>query len=272
LPTASATAAGNTTFCAGGSVTLNANTGAGLTHQWRNNGNNISGATAASYTATASGSYSVVVTNSSNCSASSSATTVTVNPIPTVSLTSLPAFVNLQSANINLNGAPLGGTYTGSGVVGNAFSPSTAGLGSKSITYNYTSPAGCSNQTTQTTIVYDTTGVVCTSYDTVLTTVTDTLLINTTLTGLSVPNNTNTIKVYPNPASDHITIHYGNYGLMNGYQLRIENAFGQQVFQTNIVQQSDYLSLSNWGGNGLYFVHLINPQGNTIDIRKIVLQ
>lgn len=25
-------------------------------------------------------------------------------------------------------------------------------------------------------------------------------------------------------------------------------------------------------GNGLYFVHIIDPQGNTIDIRKIVLQ
>jgi len=59
---------------------------------------------------------------------------------------------------------------------------------------------------------------------------------------------------------------------MNGYQLRIENSLGQQVFQTSITQQTDYLSLNNWGGNGLYFVHIIDAQGNTIDIRKIVLQ
>jgi len=108
--------------------------------------------------------------------------------------------------------------------------------------------------------------------DTTLITVTDTLLINTTITELNPPNNANTIKVFPNPTNDHITINYGNFSVMNGYQLKIENSLGQQVFQTDITQQSDYLNLSSWGGNGLYFVHIIDPQGNTIDIRKIVLQ
>jgi hypothetical protein len=111
-----------------------------------------------------------------------------------------------------------------------------------------------------------------TVYDTLLTTVTDTLVINATITGLTPPNNLNTIKVFPNPANDHITIDYGNFASLNGYQLKIENSLGQQVFQTNVTQQSDYLSLTNWGGNGLYFIHIIDPQGNTIDIRKIVLQ
>jgi hypothetical protein len=59
---------------------------------------------------------------------------------------------------------------------------------------------------------------------------------------------------------------------MNGYQLQIENSLGQQVFQTNITQQSNYLNLTNWGGNGLYFVQIIDTQGNIVDIRKIVLQ
>ena len=108
--------------------------------------------------------------------------------------------------------------------------------------------------------------------DTTYIMVTDTLIINTTLSGINPPNNSNTIKVFPNPANDHITINYGNYVIMSGYQLKIENSLGQQVFQTNISQQSDYLQLSNWGGNGLYFVHIIDPQGNTIDIRKIVIQ
>lgn len=80
------------------------------------------------------------------------------------------------------------------------------------------------------------------------------------------------IRTYPNPASTELTIDYGNFALMSGYQLRIENSLGQQVFQTNINQQSDTLSLATWGGNGLYFVHIVDPQGNTIDIRKIVLQ
>jgi hypothetical protein len=108
--------------------------------------------------------------------------------------------------------------------------------------------------------------------DTTFITVTDTLIINSTVTALSPPNNANTIKVFPNPANDHITIDYGNFSIMNGYQLKIENSLGQEVFQTDIIQQSDYLNLDSWGGNGLYFVHIIDPQGNTIDIRKIVLQ
>jgi hypothetical protein len=114
-------------------------------------------------------------------------------------------------------------------------------------------------------------GQSATIYDTVYTTVTDTLIINTSL-GLPAPNNENTILIYPNPASTHITIDYGNFAIMNGYQLSIENSLGQQVFLTNISQQNDFLSLGTWGGNGLYYVHIIDPQGNTIDIRKIVLQ
>ena len=110
-----------------------------------------------------------------------------------------------------------------------------------------------------------------TVYDTLLTTVTDTLIINTML-GLPAPNNENTILIYPNPASDHITIDNGNYTAMSGYSIKIENNAGQQVFQSLINQAQFYVDLSTWSGNGLYFVHLIDAQGNTVTVRKIVLQ
>jgi hypothetical protein len=110
-----------------------------------------------------------------------------------------------------------------------------------------------------------------TVYDTLLTTVTDTLIINTTLS-LPAPNNENTILIYPNPASDHITIDNGNYTAMAGYTIKIENNAGQQEFQSLINQAQFYVDLSTWSGNGLYFVHLIDAQGNTVTVRKIVLQ
>jgi hypothetical protein len=116
---------------------------------------------------------------------------------------------------------------------------------------------------------YDTTYV--TINDTLLTTVTDTLIINTTLS-LPAPNNENTILIYPNPASDHITIDNGNFTAMAGYSIKIENNAGQQVFQSAINQAQFYVDLSTWTGNGLYFVHLIDPQNNTVTVRKIVLQ
>ncbi len=103
-------------------------------------------------------------------------------------------------------------------------------------------------------------------------TVTDTLLINMGITGFNPVTYNNTIKIFPNPTNDHITIDYGNFASLNGYQLIIENSLGQQMFQTAINQQSNYISLASWTGNGLYFVHIIDPQGNTLDIRKIVLQ
>jgi hypothetical protein len=85
-PSATITATGATTFCQGGSVMLNANTGTGLSYQWKLNGTNITGAATASYTANASGSYTVVVTSTS-CSSTSAATTVTVNLLPTATIT-----------------------------------------------------------------------------------------------------------------------------------------------------------------------------------------
>ncbi len=102
--------------------------------------------------------------------------------------------------------------------------------------------------------------------------VTDTLIINTLITGLTPPNNLNTIKVFPNPTNNHITIDFGNFASMNGYILKITNSIGQIVFTTPINQQSSYIDLSTWSGNGIYFVQVIDSQNNTIENRKIVLQ
>jgi hypothetical protein len=58
----------------------------------------------------------------------------------------------------------------------------------------------------------------------------------------------------------------------NGYSIKIEDVHGQEVFQSAINQKLFYVDLSTWSGNGLYFVHLIDPQNNTVTVRKIVLQ
>ena len=103
-------------------------------------------------------------------------------------------------------------------------------------------------------------------------TVTDTLIINTGITGFNPITYKNTLKIWPNPSNDHISIDAGNLATMNGYSIKIEDAQGQQVFQNAVNQQQFYVDITNWGGNGLYFVRIIDPQGNTVDIKKIVLQ
>jgi hypothetical protein len=103
-------------------------------------------------------------------------------------------------------------------------------------------------------------------------TVTDTLIINTGITSYNPITYLNTLKIWPNPTNDHITIDAGDLTTMNGYSIKIEDAQGQQVFQNAVNQQQFYVDITTWGGNGLYFVRIIDPQGNTVDIKKIVLQ
>lgn len=109
-------------------------------------------------------------------------------------------------------------------------------------------------------------------YDTVRIAVTDTLIINAVLTGINPPSNVNTIKVYPNPAKDHISIYCGNYATLNGYQIKIINTLSQSVFQTTVNQQSYYIDLSTFNGSGTYFLQLYDNQSHLIDVRKIILQ
>ncbi|HKR07077.1 MAG TPA: SBBP repeat-containing protein [Bacteroidia bacterium] len=78
LPAATITPQGPTTFCAGGSVVLAANTGTGLTYKWKKGTNYISGATLSNYTATAGGNYRVQVTNGNGCSKTSALVAVSV--------------------------------------------------------------------------------------------------------------------------------------------------------------------------------------------------
>ncbi len=106
-----------------------------------------------------------------------------------------------------------------------------------------------------------------------LVTVTDTLLINTgSITGFNPLSYENTIKIWPNPSNSQITIDAGDLNVMNGYSIRIVNALGQQMFQTALTQQQYVVNLSGWTGPGLYYVNIINPQGVTIDTKKIVIQ
>lgn len=78
-PTASISPQGPTTFCAGGSVLLNAVTNSqNVVYKWKRNGSLINGASASSYLATIAGSYNVQIWSAYGCSKTSYPTVVTV--------------------------------------------------------------------------------------------------------------------------------------------------------------------------------------------------
>ena len=102
--------------------------------------------------------------------------------------------------------------------------------------------------------------------------VTDTLVINVNRTGYNPITYSNTIKVYPNPANNKITIDNGDIQKMNGYSIKIINSLGQQVYQGGITQQIVSIDITQWAGNGMYYLQLTDNNGNIVDVKKIVLQ
>jgi hypothetical protein len=111
LPSAAIVPAGTTDLCNGGSVVLNANTGAGLTYQWRLNTGNITGATSSAYTASASGNYSVVISNGT-CTNTSNDITVNVStmPVPVINAAGAASFCQGGSVILDATTGP-GYTY-----------------------------------------------------------------------------------------------------------------------------------------------------------------
>lgn len=106
LPAATIIPLGNLDICATGSVVLQANSGTGLTYQWKKGSSTLAGETNQNYTATATGTYKVIVTNSNGCSKTSAGTVVTKSckesALIAMENTSLKIYPNPASNEINV--------------------------------------------------------------------------------------------------------------------------------------------------------------------------
>ncbi len=83
----------------------------------------------------------------------SATSTITVNPSPNVTIGSIGDMCLADSPVLLTQGNPSGGTFFGPGINSNYFSPSSTGLGTWSITYNYTASNGCINSASSTIVV-----------------------------------------------------------------------------------------------------------------------
>ncbi|MBV6404479.1 MAG: hypothetical protein IT228_13790 [Flavobacteriales bacterium] len=142
LPLATVVAMGPTTFCAGGSVTLDGSSGGGLDYQWQLDGVDIAGATSATLVADAPGDYTVTVLNLCGADVSDPLTVTVSAPPITPGVLASDTTVFCEGGSVLLVADLIAGvtyTWTMDGIVvpnadTNQLSVTTSGLYTASVT------------------------------------------------------------------------------------------------------------------------------------------
>ncbi|CAN5214618.1 hypothetical protein BH09BAC5_BH09BAC5_17100 [soil metagenome] len=173
-------------------------------------------------------------------------TTVTVNALPTVTGTASNTTVCIDDANVTLTGTPVNGTWSGPGVTGSSFDPTTAGLGASTATYTFTDANSCTNTATAVITVNACTGVIESTF-------------------------ANGVNIYPNPNNGAFTLSVNaNVGDM---KIELTNIQGQIVYSSmeNNVNAgfTKQISIENLA-NGVYMLHLTTNSDQ--QIIKVSLQ
>lgn len=205
---------------------------AGLTFSSQSSSTMIYGTTAGTYTVYATQGDALACPNSTSPADSF---TVVVNALPTVTFTT-QALACLADASVSLSGSPAGGTFSGTAVTGNSFSPQTAGVGAHPITYVYTDSAtGCSNSASSTINVDACLGI--------------------------TEVNTNGISVSPNPASDVLNVTWSASTSVS--TITVMDVTGRVVMTENVASgNSKQLNISNLSA-GTYTVATEGTSGKT---------
>lgn len=149
-------------ICIGDNATLTVNgtLGTGAQWQWYTGscgGTLVTTTTQNSITVNPTTSTTYYVRASGTCNTTGCVSTaLVVNPLPSVAFAPISgSFCIDNSTPINLVPyvSPTGGSFSGTGVVGNTFVPSLGAVGTNTITYTYTNGNGCTNTATSTVTV-----------------------------------------------------------------------------------------------------------------------
>ncbi|MDF2381507.1 choice-of-anchor J domain-containing protein [Nostoc ellipsosporum NOK] len=98
--------------------------------------------------------YTVTATGAGPCTRTANVT-VTVNPLPTVTIGSLPDTVCISDQIVPLTATPAGGVWSGIGVSGNNFIPPATAIGTYTLRYTYNNQFNCSASATRSIAVKD---------------------------------------------------------------------------------------------------------------------
>ena len=217
-PTLTSTTPGSR--CGTGTITLSASAATGTINWYSAQTGGTSLGSGTSFTTpaiSANTNYYVDVT-ANGCSSNRTSVLATVVALPIVSMGTLtPTCINYPAFTLN-NGTPIGGTYSGNGVVGNQFDPNLAGIGNSTITYTVTQN-NCSNSNSTIQVVN-----ACANL---------------------IANEESSLQIYPNPTDGMLTI----TGLSGGdlYTLRLTDALGRLVryWETSVDMSIHLEALAN---------------------------
>jgi len=172
-------------------------------------------------------------------------TILVVNSLPTVNLNSFnPDTLCSNSNPVSLPiGTPSGGIYSGNGISGNDFDPSSVSIGTHNIIYTFTDNNSCINS--DTTNVYV---VLCTSIEDVNV----------------VPN----IKIYPNPNTGKFIIEKINE-INQSINVKLLDGNSKLIIDKTILNNQDIIEfdITNYS-KGLYYLHIIID--NKTFVKKIL--
>jgi LysM repeat protein len=243
LPTATITASGATTFCAGGSVTLTAKSGAGYTYDWS------TGATTAAITVSASGSY-IVTATAKGCSKASAAKKVTVDALPKITFTTSGTVCPSGTETITAKATK--SSYDWSTGATTAAIKVTA-AGTYTVTATQTSGALCSASASK---------VIASCAEPV--TNDDKTIANTNISTTSGFQ----ASVYPNPYSGQFNVKVQSSNTTDNVTVRIYDVNGRMMEEKlNIAYGSDIM-LGNGYAAGVYIVR-VQQGASTQELRVV---
>jgi hypothetical protein len=134
-------------------------------------------------------------------------------------------------------GIPLGGVYSGNGVVNGWFYPSVAKNGLHLISYTYTDPYGCSNVAMQTITVSSITGIEDTTKS--------------------------DVQIFPNPVGVNLNVN----GIMGFDYLDVVDVYGRTLVSKTISDEKIEIDVSHLS-QGIYFVCLWGKDPQSIKFVK----
>ncbi|TND08323.1 MAG: hypothetical protein FD123_2354 [Bacteroidetes bacterium] len=144
-----------------------------------------SGGTTTVASGLSAGTYTMTATDANGCTTTATATITEPAPISvTLSLTLADTICQNGGVLTLGGGSPAGGTWSGPGVTGNQIDPAQVSPGLTLINYFYTDSNNCSGMATDSVYID-----VC--------------------SGIAVISANNSIRIFPNPATDKITVTFG---------------------------------------------------------------